>query len=177
MLIGITETLLNKSVLNLVLTGYVLVSRLDRRDGRSGGGTALFAREDIVSQIVHVGDSEVHERSWHILHADSGPLLVGLWYRPPKYGEILSIQSLESELVQFGGYCMGTIIIGDMNVHEKLWLTYSRRTSPAGRLLRDVCGKHGLIECVGAPTRGKYLLDFFDRFVRDDYYKCMRWGQ
>ena len=160
LLVGITETLLTKAV-NPVLTGYVLVSRLDRRDGRSGGGIALFAWDDVASQVVHVGDSALHERSWHIFHVATGPLLVGIWYRPPNKGEVNSIQCLDNELAQFGCSTMGTIIIGDMNVHEKSWLRYSNGTSPEGRLLQSTSVKHGLIQCVGAPTRGPYLLDLF----------------
>ena len=57
--------------------------------------------------------------------------------------------------------CMGTIIIGDMNVHEKQWLKFSISSSPEGRSLRSICGKHNLVECVRAPTRGRNLLDLF----------------
>ena len=48
-IVGITETLLDKSTKSVSLTGYGLVSSLDRRDGRSGGGIAVFARLDIIS--------------------------------------------------------------------------------------------------------------------------------
>ena len=55
--------------------------------------------------------------------------------------------------------CIGTIIIGGMNVHHKSWLTFSNGTSIAGRALHDVCFRLGLQQCVHRPTRGKYLLD------------------
>ena len=79
-LVGITETFLDTSVQHISLSSYTVISRLDRRSGRKGGGIALFARDDISHCIVHVGDSASHERSWHIIHSDSGPLLIELWY-------------------------------------------------------------------------------------------------
>ena len=147
--------------MNPTLTGYVLVSRLDRRTGQKGGGIALFARADVASQVVHIGDSLIHERSWHVVHVDNGPMLLGVWYRPPCRGEVQSIYSLEEELQLHGNGCMGTIIIGDMNVHEKQWFNFSTSSSPEGRCLRSICGKHNLVECVRAPTRGRNLLDLF----------------
>lgn len=110
-LVGIIETFLNASIINLILIGYILISRLDRRDGRSGGGIALFALVDIASQVVHVGYSEIHERSWHIPHADSGPVLIGIWYRLPCRGEVAFIHCLEDELAQFGCTSMGTFFV------------------------------------------------------------------
>ena len=58
----------------IVLEGYSVVSRLDRRDNSGWGGIALFAKNGYEQCIVHVGDSEVAERSWHILHTDRGPV-------------------------------------------------------------------------------------------------------
>ena len=84
---GITETFLDASTKTLALVGYELVSRLDRRIGfPKSGGIALFVREEFVDRLVHVADSEIRERSWHVLHSDIGPVLLGLWYRPPCYG-------------------------------------------------------------------------------------------
>ena len=54
---------------------------------------------------------------------------------------------------------MGTILVGDMNVHEASWLKYSDGTSPEGRALRDVAYCHGWEERVRKPTRGEHLLD------------------
>jgi hypothetical protein len=87
-LVGITESFLDKSISTAALIGYTLISRLDRRDGRQGGGIALFANVSIANNIVHIADSPLSERSWHILHTHQGPLLVGLWYRPPCYNTV-----------------------------------------------------------------------------------------
>ena len=58
-IVGITETLLEKSTKTIALSQYVLISRLDRRTGISkGGGIALFVLEAFAARVVHIGDSE-----------------------------------------------------------------------------------------------------------------------
>ena len=158
-LVGLTETFLDKSAKSLELHGYTLVSRLDRRNGQHCGGIALFARSDVAESIVHVGDSDLHERSWHMLHSDLGPILLGLWYRRPAYGEVASIKALDDEIKQHATTAIGIMLIGDFNVHHKSWLKYSHSTTPEGRELFGKCCLYGLAECVRQPTRGQYLLD------------------
>ena len=119
----------------------------------------MFARDDFVAQIVHTGDSEVFERSWHLLHTDLGPIQIGLWYRPPAYGEVTSIETLSSEMAWHGKCPDGCILVGDMNVHNVDWLTYSSSRSPEGVALHKMASSHGFEECVRKPTRGANLLD------------------
>ena len=141
-IVGITETLLDASTTTIVLAGYELVSRLDRRIGfPKSGGIALFVRSELVDRLVHVADSEMHERSWHILHSDIGPLLFGLWYRPPCYGEIQSIVDLEDELQKWAFDSIGCVICGDMNVHNKVWLQFSNGMTPEGTELFKTCAR------------------------------------
>ena len=47
-----------------------------------------------------------------------------------------------------------------MNVRKKTWFIHSNGTSPEGRLLQSIYCNQALSECVGAPTRGIYLLHF-----------------
>ena len=70
-----------------------------------------------------------------------------------------SIYSFKVEYEQFSVDCIGSIIIGDMNVHHKTWLKYSNGTTPEGRALFDVCCRYGLHQCVQSLTRYSYLLD------------------
>ena len=93
-LVALNETFVDESVHTITIDGYSLVSRLDRKSDTMGGGICLFARSDINYSIAHIADSNGFERSWHILHADRGSILVGTWYRPPKPGEIASIVAL-----------------------------------------------------------------------------------
>ena len=119
----------------------------------------FVARNSVASQVVHIADSAEYERSWYILHTDVGAFCIGLWYRPPCYGEADSTFNLKVEYEQFSVDCIGSIIIGDMNVHHKTWLKYSNGTIPEGRALFDVCCRYGLHQCVQSPTRYSYLLD------------------
>ena len=157
----LNETLLpgERAMRKIALDGYFLASRLDRRDSSGWGGVALFAKVGFEQCIVHVGDSDVAERSWHILHTDRGPVAVALWYRRPSPGEVASIHTLEPELRKFGSDTVGTLILGDMNVHEPAWLRYSSGTTIEGRELHGFCSEHGLQQHVREPTRGDYLLD------------------
>ena len=50
-LVGITESFLDKSVHKVILCGYTMISRLDRRDGRQQGGIIMFAKDAIADQI------------------------------------------------------------------------------------------------------------------------------
>ncbi len=106
-----------------------------------------------------MGDSADDERSWHVIHADCGPVLLGAWYRPPAYGEVASIQRFEQEFQRFSQDCVSSIIIGDMNVHNLEWLRWSNRNTPEGNELENSCCLCGLAQHVNGPTRGEYLLD------------------
>ena len=108
----LTETWLDKSAQEISIKGYVLVSRRDRETTTHGGGVAAWARRGLENTIVHMGNSSIAERSWHIIHSNRGPLLAGLWYRRPDAGEVASIESLETEIAEFGKDALGTILIG-----------------------------------------------------------------
>ena len=160
-IVALNETLLpgKKVVKEISLSGYVLISRRDRPDNSGWGGIALFAKQGYENCIVHVGDSNIAERSWHILHTDRGPIGFGLWYRPPRPGEVATIQALDGELRQYCGDCVGHVVVGDCNVHETSWLQLSSGTSVEGRELHDFCAERGFDEHVGEPTREGNLLD------------------
>ncbi len=76
-IVGVTETWLTRKTGHWTLSGYTRVSRLDRRVGRPDrGGIALFVKDSFAENVVHVGDSPIDERSWHIVHCDRGPVLL-----------------------------------------------------------------------------------------------------
>ena len=121
-------------------------------------------------QIVHTCDSATLELSWHTLHSDAGPLLLGVWYRPPRRGDVASISVFDAELKKFDEDFIGRIIVGDMNVHNKDWLQFSSGISPEGLKLENVCAAHGLKQFVKEATRGEYLLDL----VLSDLGSCLQ---
>ena len=96
-LVALNETFLNRSIEKISLTGYEVVSRRDRTDQSGFGGIALFARQNIAPFVTLLEHSEENERSWHVIHSDIGPILLGIWYRPPQNGEIQSIRRLEAK--------------------------------------------------------------------------------
>ena len=157
-ILGFTETWFERKA--AILAGYNLVAQLNRRERVRGdrGGIALYARSGFESTVVHLADSTVDERAWFVVHADSGPVLLCLWYRPPGSG-IEGVQRFDEELALYSHHGVSCITIGDMNIHNKDWLRFSRRNTPEGRELESVCCTHGLRQLVTAPTRGEYLLD------------------
>ena len=64
-----------------------------------------------------------------VVHANHGPQLVGVWYRLPAPGEIATIDTFNAELNALEGMSLGTIVLGDLNVHNQRWLLHSNETN------------------------------------------------
>ena len=64
-----------------------------------------------------------------------------------------------TEWEKYKQMAIGTIIVGELNVHHQRWLRYSSRNSAEGEALRNLCDEAGLQQLVREPTRGKHLLD------------------
>ena len=158
-LICVNETFLDRTTEHVWIEGYSLIARRDRDDGRKCGGIAAFALSNIAERVTLVQSSEDAERVWLMVHADHGPHLVGVWYRPPIPGETSTIETFQTELQGMAGMSMGRIILGDLNVHNVSWLRHSSRSSAEGTALRNVCDEAGLEQKVQKPTRDDNLLD------------------
>ena len=78
-----------------------------------------------------------------MIHTDLGPYLIGVWYRPPG-NEMDGINSLPEELNEWRPQALGTVLLGDMNVHNEAWLRFSSHTSAAGRALQLMAKELGL---------------------------------
>ena len=169
-LICLNETFLDKARENVDLEGFELIARRDRDDGRKCGGIAVFARVDIVGRMAMIEKSTSAERLWMLMHTDLGPFLLGLWYRPPVPGETATIDSLWEEWGRHSPHALGTIMLGDLNIHHKKWLRHSSENTPEGYALRDFCDTVGLQQMVKQPTRGEYLLDLLLSDLEDT--KC-----
>ena len=152
----LTETNLDASVEHFEIEDYALVSRRDR--GSYGGGVATYARRNVSSLVVELGQSQTAERVWCTLHTEQGPFLIGLWYRPPGH-ETETCSTLAEELDLHRETALGTIVMGDMNVHNRRWLRYSAGQSAEGERLYQICASRGLRQIVTEPTRGENLLD------------------
>ena len=54
---------------------------------------------------------------------------------------------------------MGTIVLGDDNVHNERWLRHSNANSVEGLALKAACDETGLKQIVTQPKREEHLLD------------------
>ena len=159
----VNETFLDDGVGTIELEGYEVVGRRDRSysgDARRCGGVVVFARVAIANHVTLLLTSEVSERLWFQLHTDNGPYLLCSWYRPPVQGETESIGSFVEELTQLRTHALGTLVIGDLNLHCRRWLIHSSEgNTREGEMMRDICLKNGLRQLVRGPTRNENLLD------------------
>jgi len=112
----------------------------------------------IAQQVTQLHSSEVAERLWCMIHKDQGPFLLGACYRPP-HPETATIEACEREHEEFSDQALGTLLVGDLNVHHLGWLGHSSGTSACGKRLRLAAATMGLVQLVREPTRGKNLLD------------------
>ena len=140
-----------------MLEGYELIARHDA--AASKRGIAVFALKELAPDITLLIKSGNTERMWFLLHTQLGPYLICCWYRRPDRGETGSIMSLRSEYESLKGQAVGTIIVGDLNIHQVKWLRYSDGNSPEGEEMANFCMEFGFSEYTRAPTREKYLLD------------------
>ena len=93
------------------------------------------------------------------IHTDLGPLLLVNWYRPPDDDATLSMPVFRKDLTTLVENHVGTIVMGDLNIHHRKWLRFSNANTPSGRALQQICDDASLQQLVRAPTRKEYLLD------------------
>ena len=82
----------------------------------------MFAETKLDSRAVLLDSSSTDERVWIALHADRGPYLVGVWYRPPSPGNTAGAETFKAEFLELREQALGTIVLGDLNVHNRTWL-------------------------------------------------------
>ena len=76
--IFIQESWLHQGLESKEIPNYIELSRRDRSDSENRGGIIAFVRKD-VRNVVHVSNSSVGERSWHLLHTDMGSIALCNW--------------------------------------------------------------------------------------------------
>ena len=115
-LIVLNETLLNPSVKHPDIPGYQLIGRHEEISTQRG--IAAFALNAIAPDVILLSKSEITERMWLLIHTQLGAILVCVWYRRPDPGEVHSVISLREEHQKLSKDVIGTLIIGDLNVHH-----------------------------------------------------------
>jgi len=153
----VTETWLDDATEVVSIPGYRSIARRDRSGKKKGGGVDIFVRNGYWNAGLH-SISETSERSWVTLHTELGPLLIGVWYRPPDEAPE-ELASLTEELEKHSIGHIGTFLCCDANVHQKKWLKYSDGNTSLGQNLQDICSDAGLTQIVREPTPKENLLD------------------
>ena len=130
-LVCIQETWL-KPQLDFVIFGYVSV-RKDREHG-TGGGVAIFIREDIQFRSVEIGSEELVAIE---LWTGGKSFMVVNYYNPCKRLDL-------SSLVDINNVLQGSVIwTGDFNAHSTLWGCID--TDVNGQILEDFLEESGLV--------------------------------
>ena len=111
------------------------------------------------NSVVLLETSETAERVWLTLHTNCGPYLLCSWYRPPGRGKLEAVNSFRAEYDKLSKDALGTLVVGDLNVHNRRWLRFSTHDSTEGALLEQNCRDLGLKQLVREPTREENLLD------------------
>ena len=157
-IVCLNETFLNQSIEEPVLEGYRLVSLRDRADC-FGGGVLVFARVAMADLVVQRHISEEAERIWITIHTIQGPFNLCVWYRPPN-NETATVQSFKQEHAQMKQEALGTMVLGDLNLHNRTWLKHSAaQANAAGKAMHEAAAEYGLCLLHREPTRGPNLLD------------------
>jgi len=156
-LLFLNETKLDCRCQFPILSGYTVISRKDRNS--NGGGVLVFALDSLKDLFSPLPVSPAAEILWMLFHSQMGPVLLSCWYRPPCYGEVESINTFAYEWNSYSSLAIGTVVVGDLNLHNKKWLYFSRNTSPEGLRMQQWCSERGFRERVQKPTRGPNLLD------------------
>ena len=70
------------------------------------------------------------------------------------------METFKAEYAALEGLSLGSIILGDTNVHNKRWLTHANHNNIEGTELQKACNDIGLQQKMKKPTREDHLLDF-----------------
>ena len=133
------------------------------------GDAAVFAHRDASCFLFLLVHSKSAESVWLQLQSDRRPYLMSFWYRPPAPGDCTGIYMLQAEHDHLSHLAIGTILVGDLNVHHKPGLRHSACPTAQENALLQFCDTYGFEKHVGLPTRSPNLLDLvlsdLDSFV------------
>ncbi|GAB0209401.1 hypothetical protein GRJ2_003405800 [Grus japonensis] len=157
-LIGITETWWDSSCdWSVGMEGYRLF-RKDRQ-GRQGGGVALYINDQLECMELHLGmDEELTESLWVRIkgRAGAGDIIVGVCYRPPDQGD----QADEALYRQIGAasHSQALVLMGDFNHPDICWRDNAAEHKQSRKFLECV-DDNFLLQVTEEPTRRGAMLD------------------
>ncbi|KAM9591475.1 uncharacterized protein ACIBXB_006271 [Morphnus guianensis] len=137
------------------MDGYKLFRR--DRQGRRGGGVALYVRECFDCTELHDSDDKV-ECLWVRMRgkANKTDIVLGVCYRPPDQVEETD-ESFYKRLAVVSESC-ALVLVGDFNFPDICW-KYNTAVSKQSRRFLEYVEDNFLTQLVGEPTRGGALLD------------------
>ncbi|GAB0210021.1 mitochondrial enolase superfamily member 1 [Grus japonensis] len=157
-LIYITETWWDGSYdWSAGMEGYRLF-RKDRQ-GRRGGGVALYVNDHLECMELHLGmEEELTESLWVRIkgRAGAGDIIVGVSYRPPDQGD----RADEAFYRQIGAAScsQALVLMGDFNHPDICWRDNTAERKQSRKFLECV-NDNFLLQVVEEPTRRGAMLD------------------
>ncbi|KAG6931740.1 hypothetical protein G0U57_001044 [Chelydra serpentina] len=138
------------------MDGYKLF-RKDRQ-GRKGGGVALYVREQYDCSELQYETAEKPESLWIKLRSVSnkGNVVVGVCYRPPDQGDEVD-EAFFQQLTEVTR-SQALVLMGDFNHPDICWESNTAVHRQSRKFLESV-GDNFLVQVLEEPTRGKALLD------------------
>ncbi|KAK4806906.1 hypothetical protein QYF61_012627 [Mycteria americana] len=145
------------ATLDVAIDGY----RLFRRDrqGRRGGGVALYVKKWIECEELSLKNSHEQVESLWVRIRDrgnKGNLVVGVSYRPPDQGEPID----EAFLLQLqeASHSQALVLLGDFNHPDICWKSSTASCRQSRRLLQCI-EDNFLSQVIDSPTRGDAIPD------------------
>ena len=131
------------------ITGYELY-RSDRTN-KPGGGTLLYISTSLTHNILLNTSDDTLESIRCSITTNHGSVAIGCVYRPPNSPYNTALQTLEHCIRTTKHNTDYTLITGDLNAKNNVWLS-TDNTDPAGEELRDLLVLYGLQQLVDFPT-------------------------
>ncbi|GAB0203390.1 hypothetical protein GRJ2_002804600 [Grus japonensis] len=136
------------------MEGYRLY-RKDRQ-GRQGGGVALYVNDQLECMELHLGMEEDPTKSlWVRIKGRAGDIRVGVCYRPPNQGD----QADEALYRQIGAasHSQALVLMGDFNHPDICWRDNAAEHKQSRKFLE--CVDNFLLQMTEEPRRRPIMLD------------------
>jgi len=155
-ILAVTETFLDGTISDgEICPGHY---QLFCRDcSRHGGGVLIMIRENIKAFLRNDLNCFCDELLFLEVSTTCGPVLFGVFYRPPSQG-ITEVSALSNCLLSVSK--LPVVLCGDFNLPNIDWsIVFPTASSPVSREFCDLVRDNCLSQLVSAPTRHHHLLD------------------
>ena len=154
---ALTETWLNNNISsdNFKIPGFNPIIRLDR-EGRVGGGVALFAVDSLVVKRRHNLEIVGLEFLWVEFSASGSNFLCGVCYRPPDDNIVSCSHFFDSfqkmlDIISLSPNKYKIVILGDFNAHYNEQIPGD--STEIGKQLHRFLESNNLAQLISEPTR------------------------